>query len=79
MEDTSPRARARYFEMLRKRSPDERLSTAAALTTAVRRLAEAGIRQRNPKASDLEVRNLLVELVYGKATAERLASRSRDQ
>jgi hypothetical protein len=41
------------------------------LTRAVRELAEAGIRQRHPTASDEEVRVRLAVRIYGRDTARR--------
>ncbi len=70
--DTSPEATARYHELLRAQSPAARLQQAASLTRAVRQLAEAGIRQRHPGASDDEVRVRLTVRLYGRDTAVRL-------
>jgi hypothetical protein len=70
--DTSPEAIARYHELLRAQSPAARFAQAAALTTAVRQLAEAGIRQRHPHASDSEVRVRLTVRLYGRDVARRL-------
>jgi DNA-binding MarR family transcriptional regulator len=70
--DTSPAADARYHELLRAQSPAARLEQAAALTRAVRQLAEAGIRQRHPGASDAEVRVRLTVRLYGREVAARL-------
>jgi len=70
--DTSPDADARYHELLRAQPPVARLEQAAALTRAVRELAEAGIRQRHPGASDSEVRVRLVVRLYGRHMGERL-------
>jgi hypothetical protein len=70
--DTVPAADARYHELLRTQSPAARLAQAAALTRAVRQLAEAGIRRRHPGASDAEVRVRLATRLYGRDVAERL-------
>lgn len=70
--DTSPEAMARYVELLRAQSPVDRLRTASALTMAVRRLAETGIRQQHPNASDEEVRVRLAVRIYGREVASRL-------
>jgi hypothetical protein len=71
-QDTRPQAAARYHELLRAQSPAARLEQAAALTRAVRQLAEAGIRQRHPQASDAEVRVRLATRLYGRDVARRL-------
>jgi len=70
--DTTPSADARYHEILRAQAPAARLAQAAALTRAVRQLAEAGIRQRHPAASDTEVRVRLAARLYGRKVAARL-------
>jgi len=46
--------------------------TAAALTTGVRSLAEAGLRLRHPGATEQELRIRFVVRIYGRAAAERL-------
>src|ERR1019366_6022181 len=71
-QDTTPAAAPRYHELLRSQSPASRLAQAAALTRAVRQLAEAGIRQRHPGASDAEVRIRLAVRIYGRDVATRL-------
>jgi hypothetical protein len=75
VEDTSPEARARHVELLRSKSPAERLAQAASLTEAVRQLALMGIRQRHPGISEVEARVRLVALLYGKELAERFRRR----
>ncbi len=71
-QDTDPRQRERYFELLRRMSPAERLRKAADLTQAVRWMAEVGIRQRFPQADETEVRVRLAERLYGREVALRL-------
>ncbi len=70
--DTSPAATARYAELLRQLRPEQRLRAAMGLSRATRRLAEAGVRLRNPSASEAEVRRELVVVLYGEAVARRL-------
>jgi hypothetical protein len=72
MLDTSQAARRRYYELRRRLTPEERAREAAALSRAARELALAGIRQREPGAP-IGVR--LAALLYGEATAARLAGR----
>lgn len=72
MRDTSPAAEQRYFELLRKQSPVERLATAERLSTAVRELAIADIRARHPGATSGEINRRLAERLYGRAVADRL-------
>ena len=71
-QDTTPEADARYHALLRAQQPAARLAQAASLSRAVRRLAEAGIRQRHPEASEAEVRIRLTARLYGRDTAQRL-------
>ena len=49
-----------------------RLRIASRLTTAVRKLAEAGIRERHPEATDDEVRVRLAVRLYGRSRIGRL-------
>jgi hypothetical protein len=70
---TRTRAQSRrYHDLLRAQAPWQRLRTAAALTTAVRTLAEAGLRDRHLSASPDEIRIRLTVRLYGRAAAERL-------
>jgi len=70
--DTSPEAQRRYDELLRQRSPAERLAIAMSLNRAVRTLALAGIRAAHPHASPREVDRLLAARLYGEDVANRL-------
>lgn len=71
MRDTSPEAARFYHERLRALPPSERLRIAAALSASVRRLAEAGIRQRHPGIGEREVAARLAARLYGAAVAAR--------
>jgi hypothetical protein len=71
-QDTSPERMRRYHELLRAQEPWQRLRTAIALSSAVRQLAEAGLRMRHPGASDQELRVRLAVRLYGRAAAIRL-------
>lgn len=70
--DTSDEATARYFELLRKRSPAERRVILAGLVASVRKLAESGVRAAYPGASDREVDARVAARIYGIDVAERL-------
>ena len=74
MDDTSPAVKARYYELLRRQAPMDRLRTAALLTSATRQLAESDILRAYPDASKLEVRNRLAVRLYGDEVAERYFS-----
>lgn len=70
--DTAPGPAAHYRERIGRLNGQERLELAARLSEGVRDLARAGLRHRNPGASDEELRWRFAELLYGRATAERL-------
>ena len=72
MRDTSDPALQRYYELLRARTPLARITAAADLTTAVRQLAEAGIRAGDPNAPPSVVRARLARRLYGTDVAARL-------
>jgi hypothetical protein len=59
--DTSPKANARYFELLRQAGPERRLAICLGLSRATRELAIAGIKQAHPDRllSDDELRQKL--------------------
>jgi hypothetical protein len=70
--DTSAAAVARYHQLLRAQTPQQRLEQTNALIAAVRELAVAGIRARHPDASPEEVRKRLTVRLYGRQVAARL-------
>lgn len=70
--DTAPEPAARYRERIGRLSGAERLEIAARLSESVRDLARAGLRHRNPEASEPELRWRFAALLYGRAAAERL-------
>jgi hypothetical protein len=71
-QDTSPEAQHRYFELLRRQAPWERLQSTARLSSMVRQLALADILARHPRASEVEKQALLAERLYGREVATRL-------
>lgn len=71
MLDTPPEARARYYEMISRLTPEERAKKVVSLSRAARELARAGIRRTRPDATPLEVEIDLVSRLYG-ADAARL-------
>jgi hypothetical protein len=71
-QDTSPRERERYLELLRRMSPARRLQMAAQLSQSVRRMAIAGLKQRHPTADEAELKVRLTVRLYGRALAERV-------
>ena len=72
MRDTTGTALARYHQLLRGQAAHERAAQAMSLSSMVRELAAAGIRQRHPDASEDEVRVRLTARLYGRAVAQRL-------
>jgi hypothetical protein len=77
--DTSPAALARYFELLREAGPGKRLAICASLTQAVRELAIAGIKAAHPdrQLGPEELREKLAERLYGVDVARRVFARHR--
>ncbi len=73
MLDTSPDARAKYFDLLARLTPAERARKVVSLGRAARALARAGIRLSQPGASSLAVELELLDRMYGPAVARRLA------
>ena len=53
--DTSEAADRAYFDLLRKKSPTERLRMAFEWSAAVEQISAAGIRLRHPHATEREV------------------------
>jgi len=72
VEDTSPAATARYYELLRQQPPMDRLRTAVLLTLSIRRLTEADILRVDPALSHREVQRALAGRLYGDEIAARL-------
>ncbi len=54
--DTDPQAMAVWLELLRSKTPGERIDSALQLSELALRVNEAGVRSRHPNASDEEVR-----------------------
>jgi hypothetical protein len=72
VQDTSPAAQARYYELLRALPAERRMQAMLRLSQAVRELALAGIRERYPAATESELRVRLTVRLYGRAVAQRL-------
>jgi hypothetical protein len=73
--DTSPRAQARYLELLRAMPPQKRFRRAIELSALVRKLTLADVRRQNPGATERELAIALARRVYGDELADRLATR----
>jgi len=53
--DTDPRAREVWLEVLRSKTPGERIEIAFQLTEFALQMAESGVRERYPEASEREI------------------------
>jgi hypothetical protein len=53
--DTDPRAMEVWMDLLRSKTPDERIAIAFDLTEFALRMAETGVRARYPGASEQEI------------------------
>ncbi len=73
--DTSPAQEERYFELLRRLTPAQRMKIVSAATRQMRHMAEAGIRVRFPNATEAQVREALIELLYGVEARQRLCGK----
>lgn len=54
--DTSPEAWAVFLDIQRRMTPGEKIARVFELSALVKAMAEAGLRQRYPDASDEEIR-----------------------
>lgn len=78
--DTSPEMMDAWVEIIRRKTPEERIAMTFQLSEFAMRMAEAGMRERHPDADDREIflrcaslrlsRDLMVK-VYGCDPAER--------
>lgn len=69
--DTSPSAAAVQTEIYRRMTQEQRVAQALSLCASARTMAAAGIRDRNPDATDQERFRILVDLVLGPDLARR--------
>ena len=61
--DTTLDMQRKQFELMRRLTPEQRLSMAFALTDATRQLVLADLRHRFPKANDGEIRRRFIARV----------------
>jgi hypothetical protein len=64
--DTTPDAQRMHYELMRKLSPEQRLSMAFALTDATRTMILADLRYRFPQANDDEIRRRFIARVLSR-------------
>ncbi len=78
--DTSPEAWAVFLDIQKRMTPGEKIARVFELSARVKAMAEAGLRQRYPEASDEEIRmrairqrlgDELFEKAYGGTAAGR--------
>ena len=63
--DTTPAAAAIQEEIYRRLGPAGRFRIAMELSDFTRSLTEAGIRSRHPELSPVEIKRMLVRVLYG--------------
>ena len=61
--DTTPEAQAKHYELMRRLSPEQKLSLAFALTDATRQLILADLHHRFPQADEEEIRRRFIARV----------------
>jgi len=61
--DTSPDAQRMHYELMRKLTPEQKLSLAFALTDATRQLVLADLYHRFPRAGDDEIKRRFIARV----------------
>jgi hypothetical protein len=70
--DTHPKMEALQFELLRQTPSWRKMELWVSLQNSSRSLAMAGLRKRNPKASEAELRNKFAEMLLGNDLAKRI-------
>ena len=61
--DTTPHIQRKHYEMMRRLSPEQRLSMAFALTDATRQMVLADLKQRYPEANEFEIKRRFIARV----------------
>lgn len=64
--DTTPEAQSKHYELMRRLSPEQKLSLAFALTDATRKLILADLQHRFPNADDDEIRRRFIARVLSR-------------
>lgn len=68
-------AEAFLFQQLAKKSTAEKLRMIEQASSTMRNLAMIGLRERNPEATELELKIKFVDLLYGPVAAADVAKR----
>lgn len=61
--DTPPHIQRKHYELMRKLSPEQKLSMAFALTDATRQMVLADLKYRFPQANEVEIRRRFIARV----------------
>ncbi len=61
--DTTPEAQRKHYELMRRLSPEQKLSMAFELTDAVRKLTLADLQHRFPNAAEDEIKRRFIARV----------------
>jgi len=72
--DTSVEAEAIQLELLRRMSPEDRITKMCKLTASLRRMAFEAIRRLHPDLDEAEVRLKFIESTYGMLNAFRIVT-----
>ena len=70
-QDTTPEAQSKHYELMRKLSPEQRLSMAFALIDATRNLILADLHHRFPEANGDEIKRKFIARVLSREDAIR--------
>ena len=73
-QDTSPEQLSEYFRLLRNLTPVQRFKAMNVANQRVRAMTLAGVRLREPEASDERVNQEFVRITYGDEVLRRLAA-----
>jgi hypothetical protein len=65
-QDTTPEAQRKHYELMRKLSPEQRLSMAFALTDATRNLILADLHHRFPEANENEIKRRFIARILSR-------------
>jgi hypothetical protein len=65
-QDTTSEAQRKHYELMRRLSPEQRLSMAFALTDATRNLILADLHHRFPEADENEIRRKFIARVLSR-------------
>jgi 3-methyladenine DNA glycosylase AlkC len=76
--DTTEDAEQRFFELLQKKTPAEKLQMVSRMNATVRALSMSGLRERYPDESELLLKRRLAEMLYGAEVAERIFEKLKE-